>query len=474
MLGSSMPVLAQPVPEAGTTVDPSTGFADLVEQVTPAVVSVHVKRGGTELSSDERSPFNFDQFDNPFPEDSPFHDFFEQFRNQPNSPRFRAPRQRQQVAQGSGFVISEDGYIVTNNHVVDHGQEIQVSFIDGREYTAEIIGTDPKTDLALLKIDTDDKLAYVRFAEEPARVGDWVIAVGNPFGLGGSVTTGIVSARGRDIGAGPYDDFIQLDAPINRGNSGGPAFNLRGEVIGVNTAIFSPSGGNVGIGFAIPAATVKEVVEDLMDDGAVTRGWLGVQIQSVTEDIAEGLGLEAEQGAIVAEVMDDSPAAAAGLQVGDTVLRLDGEDVKDSRDLARKVARLRPGQNAEFEILRDGERQTVTVEIGLMPGDTQQVAKRQRPGDQRTSLDALGLTVAPADGEGQGVVITRVKPDSPAAEKGLQPGDQIVEVAGKAVTVPGDVESGVEAARENGRKSVLMLVRSGDNRRFVALPVEQG
>jgi serine protease Do len=371
------------------------------------------------------------------------------------------------MAQGSGFIISADGYVVTNNHVVQDADQVKVKLRDGKEYTADVIGTDPKTDLALIKIKDATNLQYVQFSKEEPRVGDWVVAVGNPFGLGGTVTTGIISARGRDIGSGPYDDFLQIDAAINRGNSGGPAFNLAGDVVGINTAIFSPSGGSVGIGFAIPASTAESIVESLRSNGAVTRGWLGVQIQPVTEDIAESLGLAEAKGAIVADVTDGSPAAAAGFKTGDTVLKVDGQDVTDSRDLARKVAAIAPGKTVGVAIVRDGKPMTVEVKIGVMPGEDR-MASAAAGTAKPSSLDALGLTLAPAP-DGGGVQITEVAPDSAAAERGLRPGDVILEVAGRDVHGPGDVREALEA---ESRERVLMLVKSGDQQRFIALPVE--
>jgi serine protease Do len=293
-------------------IDPTRSFAPLVDKVMPSVVSVQVKiENASDTSPNAQVPEQFRDFFEQFPQ------FRDQFRN--------SPQRRQGMAQGSGFVITADGYVVTNNHVVENAKAVQVTFHDGAEYDATVVGTDPKTDLALLKIKSDKSFPAVKLADQEAKVGDWVMAVGNPFGLGGTVTAGIVSARGRDIGNGPYDDFIQIDASINKGNSGGPSFNLNGDVVGVNSAIFSPSGGSVGIGFAIPAAMVKEVVDSLKSDGAVTRGWLGVQIQPVTEELAEGLGLDAAKGAIISDLTENSPALKAGLKQGDTILKVNGD-----------------------------------------------------------------------------------------------------------------------------------------------------
>jgi serine protease Do len=450
-------------------VDPSRGVADLVERVMPAVISVQV-----EFSNVAANIGQDDQQAMPnLPPDSPFQDFFKQF---PQLPQFRQGqpdqgRRHPGMGQGSGFIISADGYAVTNNHVVKDAERVSITMSDGTEYKAEVIGTDPKTDLALLKIDADRKFDYISFSKTTPRVGDWVMAVGNPFGLGGSVTTGVVSALGRDIGSGPYDDFMQIDAAINRGNSGGPAFNLEGEVIGVNTAIFSPSGGSVGIGFAIPASTAQSVIDSLKESGTVTRGWLGVQIQPVTADIAESLGLDEAKGAIVADVTEDSPALAAGIQEGDTILKIDGKDIADSRDLARKVAQIKPGQSVPVTLVRDGKTIDVSVKIGTMPSDPKLAANTgTKKTDENVSLGNLGIKVAPAQ-DGAGVVITDVDPDSPAGQRGLKAGDTILEVAGKEIHAPSDVR---DALKESNKKRVLMLVKSGDGQRFIALPTSQG
>ncbi|MGQ0486020.1 MAG: Do family serine endopeptidase [Hyphomicrobiales bacterium] len=451
--------------EAQAAIDPTRGFADLVDRVMPAVVSVQVK------FSNAASP-DMEGRDQPnlrdFPEDSPFRDFFKQFPQFRDGQPFDMPQRRDGAAQGSGFIISADGYAVTNNHVVRNAQEVSVKLKDGEEFQAEVIGTDPKTDLALIKIKSDKTFQFVQFSQTEPRVGDWVMAVGNPFGLGGTVTTGIISARGRDIGSGPYDDFLQIDASINHGNSGGPAFNLEGEVIGINTAIFSPSGGSVGIGFAIPASTAQDVIASLKENGAVTRGWLGVQIQPVTEDIAEGLGLSEAKGAVVSGVTEDSPALQAGLKAGDTIVKLDGREVTDARDLARKVARIAPGKAVPVTIVRDGKTVELAVKIGVMPDDPKMAGTKST--DEKTSLTALGIELAPAP-DGAGVQITGVTPGSPAADRGLKAGDVILEVAGREVNEPGDVK---DALQDGARKRVLMLVRSGDSQRFVALPMDRG
>jgi serine protease Do len=341
-------------------------FADVIDRVKPAVVSVRVKMQNVSArSNDDDSP----QFSMPdLPEGHPLERFFRQFRDQQqgrNNPR-QAPRRFGQ-SQGSGFFISADGYLVTNNHVVDNGVEVQVVMDDGRTLDAKVIGTDPRTDLALLKVEGSTDFPYVKLASNKARVGDWVLAVGNPFGLGGTVTAGIVSAQNRDIGAGPYDDFLQIDAPVNRGNSGGPTFNLAGEVVGVNTAIFSPSGGNVGIAFAIPASTVDQVVTALKENGSVTRGYIGVQMQPVTKEIAEAIGLKEPKGALVAEALKGSPAEKAGIRTGDTIVAVDGETIKEAKDLSRKIAHVAPGKQVSVTVYRDGNERTVTLEVGRQP-----------------------------------------------------------------------------------------------------------
>src|SRR6266852_1952650 len=333
------------------------GFADVVEKVKPAVISVRVKLDeGPQTSSDEGLPF---------PQGSPFDRFFRQFGapNMPNMPNGR----HLVTGQGSGFFISADGYAVTNNHVVDKAKTVEVTTDDGKSYTAKVIGTDPKTDLALIKIDGCGDFSYVKFADATPRVGDWVLAVGNPFGLGGTVTAGIVSARGRDIGAGPYDDFIQIDAPVNKGNSGGPTFDVDGNVIGVNTAIFSPSGGSVGIAFAIPAETVKTVIAQLKDKGSVVRGWIGVQVQPVTAEIAQSLGLKKAEGALVAEPQANGPAAAAGIESGDIITAVNGLAIKDSRDLARRIGGLPPGAAVKLVVLHKGAEKNVSIKLGELP-----------------------------------------------------------------------------------------------------------
>jgi serine protease Do len=439
-------------------------FANVVDAVRPAVVSVRVKAAREDASADSQdTPFDF-------PQNSPMERFFRQFRGQ-NGPQQQQPHQFA-MSLGSGFFISDDGYVVTNNHVIDKGESVTVITDDGTEYAAKVVGKDDKTDLALLKVDAaDKKFTYVKFSEGNIRVGDWVVAVGNPFGLGGTVTAGIVSARGREIGAGPYDDFLQIDAAVNRGNSGGPTFNLQGEVIGVNTAIFSPSGGSVGIAFDIPASTAERIITDLKDHGSVTRGWLGVQIQAITPDIAASLKLKDDKGALVAEPQDNSPAVKAGLQSGDAILAVNGQPVKDPRDLAMKIAGFAPGSDVKVTYWRDGTTHDVDVKLGKLPASDQQASNQQdngKPQAQPSSLDDFGLALAPADDK-NGVVITDVDPNGQGAERGLQRGDVILSVGEAKVTAPAEVEKKVADAKATGQKAILLRVKSGDQTRYVAL-----
>ena len=401
-----------------------------------------------------------------------FRDFFGQFGfdNVPNA----APQiQRRTAAEGSGFFISADGYAVTNNHVINNAKSIQVITDDGRTLDAKVVGADPKTDLALIKADGSN-FPFVKFADHDPRIGDWVIAVGNPFGLGGTVTAGVVSASGRDIGSGPYDNYMQIDAPMNRGNSGGPSFDINGNVIGVNTAIYSPSGGSVGIGFDIPAATAKMVVSQLKDKGYVTRGWMGVQVQGVTKDIADSVGLKKAEGAIVAEPQSGSPAAEAGIKEGDVITAVNGKEMKDGHDLARTVAAITPGTSVRLDVWRNGETKTMSLTLGQLPNERQANAAGKYRSDVSGSTLRLGLTLAPANEVGgagnQGVAITAVDPNGPAAEHGIQTGDVILDVGGKTVSKPGDVRQELTAVQKAGKNTVLMRVKSGNSTKFVAVP----
>jgi serine protease Do len=474
---------------AAETQAPVSGFADLVAKVKPAVISVQVRYDAaprTASTSPNNNNGNNNNGNNRAPFGPGFRDFFRQFGfgDTPNGQNgqngqfrqfgFGEPQVRRTEAEGSGFFISADGYAVTNNHVVDHANKVQVVTEDGRTLDAKVVGTDPKTDLALIKVDGNN-FPFVKFADHDPRVGDWVVAVGNPFGLGGTVTVGVVSARGRDIGAGPYDDYMQIDAPINRGNSGGPTFDINGNVIGVNTAIYSPSGGSVGIGFDIPAPTAKMVVAQLKDKGYVTRGWMGVQVQGVTKDIADGLGMKKAQGAIVDEPQPGTPAAKAGLKSGDVIIAVDGKEMKDARDLARTVANMAPGTEVKLDVWHNGESKIMSLTLGQMPNERQANAGEQHENAGGSTTPRLGLTLAPANevaGAGDhGVAVTAVDPNGPAAEHGMQTGDVILDVAGKTVTKPEDVRQQLADLQKAGKNTVLMRVKSGDATRFVAVPL---
>jgi serine protease Do len=468
-------MMAPRVVDAGP---PPISFADIVERVAPAVVNISTTKP---IGRGEMPEF-------PFPEPppgSPFEDFFREFFD-----RDRPPEQmpRRQSSLGSGFVVDAAGFVVTNNHVIAEADEIQVVFNDDRTFEAELVGRDSKTDLALLKIKGDEgPFPAVTFADsDHVRVGDWIIAIGNPFGLGSTVTAGIISARSRDIRAGPYDDFLQVDAPINRGNSGGPSFNLDGEVIGINTAIFSPSGGNVGIGFAIPSNLALPVIESLKEDGRVKRGWLGVRIQTVTEEIAESLGLEDSHGALVASVTPGGPAEVAQIQPGDVILEFDRKKIDRMRGLPRIVAETPIGKEVEVAIWRRGEEHNVQVTLGELPEEDELAALTEEGADTPTSAEitALGVTVATPTEElrtrfelgadVKGVVIVEVNEGSPAGAESLRPGDVIVEVGQEEVNSPPEVQAKVNQAQEESKKSVLLLIDRQGDLRFVALRFPEG
>ncbi|HTT98355.1 MAG TPA: DegQ family serine endoprotease [Rhizomicrobium sp.] len=444
-------------------------FADLVERVSPAVVTITAIE--QESVADQQA-----QLDN-LP--APFRDLFNQF-NQGRQPA----QPRKAVSMGSGFIIDKGGIVVTNNHVIDGAKKITVKLPDGRSFDAKLIGADAATDVAVLKVKSDKALPTVEFGDDrQLRVGDWVVAVGNPFGLSNSVTAGIVSSIGRDIGSGPYTDFIQIDAPINRGNSGGPTFDLRGQVVGMNSMIFSPSGGSVGIGFAIPASTIHDVIAQLEAHGHVARGWLGVEIQSITPELAASLGMKDPKGAIISSVVPDGPAAKAGLHQGDVVLAVNGKAVEDSRDLSRRVASLTAGSAATFSVNRDGKVQTINAKIE--PRKEEKVASNDNgeavPGAVGATGEAMGLGLAAVtpetrrtfnlDDSTQGVLITKVDPDSDAADKGLQPGDIVMSVSNKSVRTPQDIQKSIADAKGQGRKSVLLLVATSNGSRFVAVDI---
>jgi serine protease Do len=439
-------------------------FADLVERVGPSVVTVTVEE--VIQPTQDMVPDNLPE---------PFKNFFNQFGNGGQQ------RPRKAVAMGSGFIVDKSGLIVTNNHVIDKAKTITVKMADGREYPARLVGTDPATDIAVLKVKADRPLPAVEFADDrQVRVGDWVIAVGNPFGLSNTVTAGIVSSLGRDVGNGPYTDFIQIDASINRGNSGGPTFDLRGKVIGMNSMIFSPSGGSVGIGFAIPSSTIREVIAQLEAHGHVSRGWMGVEIQSMSPEMAASLGRKDNKGAIVANLVPGGPAAKGGFLQGDVVLALNGRPIDDSKDLTRRVAMLPAGATATFVVDRNGQSKTLTVKIGERKDQQADNAPThpQGPGAPGNTGEAMGLGLASLtpslrqqynlEGNVNGVIVTRVDPDSDAADKGIQEGDVVVSVANRPVHTPQDIKSRIADAHAAGRNAVLVNVAG---KGFLALKI---
>jgi serine protease Do len=432
------------------------GFADLVAKVRPSVISIRVKLKNSPVQSGDT------QADDAAPP---------QHLN-------GMPQGREIVTgQGSGFFVSADGYAVTNNHVVDNAERVDVTTSDGTIYNAKVVGTDRKTDLALIKVNSAGNFPFIEFAGKAPRVGDWALAVGNPFGLGGTVTAGIVSASGRDIGEGPYDDFIQLDAPINKGNSGGPSFDVDGKVMGVNTAIYSPSGGSVGIGFAIPADTAKAVIAQLKDKGAVTRGWIGVQTQTVDSDIAVGLGLPKAEGALVDVSQRDSPAAKAGVAAGDIISALDGAPLKDSRELARKIGSMAPGTSVKLSIIRNGEEKTLALTLGEAPTERKAHSGTEQSTIPTSQGGRFGLTLAAAGevaGAGsKGVVVVAVDRDGTAAERGFAAGNIILDVDRKAVSTPSDVRTALSEAETAGRPAALIRVKSGNATVFIVLPLKR-
>jgi len=451
-----------------------TSFAELSERLSPAVVNITTT---TNVAQVDRGPGPM------LPEGSPFEDFFRDFmdRQGPGRPGGPEQRQRRSNALGSGFIISPDGYIVTNNHVIEQADEVRVELYTGGELTAEVIGRDPRTDIALLKVSAKEPLPFVEFGDsDAAKVGEWVLAIGNPLGQGFSVSSGIISARNRTL-QGSYDDFIQTDAAINRGNSGGPLFNMDGKVIGVNTAILSPNGGSIGIGFAMSSAVVERVVAQLQDFGETRRGWLGVRIQNVDEDMAEALGLDGAEGALVTDV-PEGPAAKAGMRSGDVILSFDGEEIEDTRELVRIVADTEVGRAVDIDVFRDGKRETLSVEIGLLEEPTLAAASGPDSGGknaQPSEETVLGLSVTPLtdaqrerfglSDETSGLVVVAVDPESDASDKGLMEGDVIVEVGQAPVATPAEMRDRIRAAEQAGRNSILLLVRRDDSPRFIAL-----
>ena len=447
-------------------------YADLAKKLLPSVVNI-----STTMVNKGRSGLELPKL----PPGSPYNEFLKKFfdRNQPQH------RSRRATSLGSGFVISADGYVITNNHVIQDADEIKVILQDNTRLTAKLVGHDPKTDLAVLKVKPEEKLTPLKFGNsDNSRVGDWIIAVGNPFGLGGSVTAGIISARGRDINAGPYDDFIQTDASINRGNSGGPMFNLNGEVIGINTAIFSPSGGSVGIGFAIPSSTAEPVVRKLIKYGQVKRGWLGVQIQAVTDGIAEALGLEEPAGALVAGVVKDGPAGKAQIKAGDVILEFNDEKVPEMRALPGMVADTEVDKKVDVVIWRDKKKKSLSVAVGELKDNTQVAAHTGgNESSGTTTIDDLGLSVSAVTqgmrehyklgDDAKGVVVIDVKGEGPAAEKGVRPGDVIVQVSQEEVTKPTQIVNKVEEAKSAGRKLILLQLWGESGSRFVAIRIKK-
>jgi serine protease Do len=440
-------------------------FADLAEQVSPAVVNITTSTTVATGTSPVPS----------FPEGSPFEDFFRDF----GQPGPRGPAQRSQ-ALGSGFVISEDGYIVTNNHVIEGADEIEIEFFSGNRLAATVVGTDPNTDIALLKVESESPLPFVTFGNsDEVRVGDWVMAMGNPLGQGFSVSAGIVSARNREL-SGTYDDYIQTDAAINRGNSGGPLFNMDGEVIGVNTAILSPTGGSIGIGFAMSSAVVTDVVAQLREFGETRRGWLGVRIQDVTPDVAEAIGLQEARGALVTDV-PEGPAMEAGIRQGDVIVSFDGTPVSDTRELVRRVARTAVGKEVPVIVFRDGATQTLRITLGRRE-EAERAVPAAQPSQEPAEAEILGMTVTTvtpeiAEGLGlsgkvTGLAVTAVDETSEAFDKGIRSGDVITEAGQQPVAKPSDLEARITEAKDAGRKSLLLLVRRGGDPRFVALSVE--
>jgi serine protease Do len=547
---TSRSAYAQNLTQQAQSVSRPVGFADVVEKVKPAVISVRVKM--------EASPQASAAPESPFPPGSEMDQYFRRYgrpEGTPNTP----PRGRGATSQGSGFFITADGYAVTNNHVVDKAATVEVRTDDGKTYPAKVIGVDQRTDLALIKVEGNN-FPFVKFSERAPRIGDWVIAVGNPFGLGGTVTAGIVSARGRDIGSGPYDDYIQIDAPVNKGNSGGPTFDVDGGVIGVNTAIFSPSGGSVGIAFAIPADTVRTVVAQLKDKGSVLRGWIGVSVQAITPELAQQLNLKRTDGALVTEPQANGPASKAGIAAGDVILSVNGAAVKDSRELAKRIGNMSPGTAVKLVVLSKGAEKNMSLTLGELPAVQEARAEPNEPnirpprrdrdemqrgperderpnqrgerrrdwqdredrgdlrGDRRDreeqgesrgerrrdfgerveprgenrrdfgnrergesgerfaqrerggEMPRLGLSLSPTE-NAEGVVIASVEPDSRAAQLGFQQGDVIIEIGGQAVTSPQDVRRALREARNDGKSTVVIRVKSQQGTRTITLPL---
>ena len=449
-------LLARPAAAGAEIPAHATSFADMVERVKPAVISVSVKFAPPKSTRSGEAP------------ESSLDRFLRRY-GAPNGGSSSPPRRPTLTGQGSGFFISPDGFAVTNFHVVDKADYVGVTTDDGRVLTATVIGADQRSDIAVIKVDGGD-FPFVQFADASPKVGDWVIAVGNPFGLGGTVTAGIVSARGRALGTGAYDDLIQIDAAVNRGNSGGPTFDIEGNVIGVNTAIVSPTGGSVGIAFAIPAEDIKGVINQLRDKGKVIRGWIGVKMQDVNRDLAEELGLATTRGALVAEPETNGPAAKAGLAPGDVITAIEDKPVADSREAARTVSGLPPGTAAKFAITRNGQQTTIAIVLGTMPEKHEASPGPTAPKQKGTSVPKLGASVAPQTSRG-GAVITDLEPGGVASDQGLRVGDVIVEAAGQKIGNAGDLRSAIEVAQKSGRRAVLLRVRSAEGLKFITVPL---
>lgn len=461
--GTMPTATAQEVQTQSVAVPQGASLADLIERVSPAVVSINVRvqapvRGVQGAPNMEQLPPQFREW------------LEREFGGQPQ------PQMREGMSLGSGFFISEDGYVVTNNHVIENATEITVVLADGDEFNATVVGTDPLTDIALLEIDNpaSRSFPFVRLDTDPSlRVGDWVVAVGNPFGLGGTATFGIISAVGRESRLANYNEFIQIDAPINRGNSGGPTFDMDGNVIGVNSQILSPTGGNIGIGFAIPSDVAAEIVDQLIETGRVSRGWLGVQIQDVTEDIADSVGLDSQSGAIVSSLVAGGPAATSGLQRGDVILAMNGDEIDNASTLTRRVGAARANEEVRFTVLRDGREQTVRVRLGDRPSE-QALNQTPNVGEPESAPTYFGMSLSPSVGEGEvaGLLVENVEARSEAAQKGLRPGDLIVEAGGTSVTALSDFIEAVDEARGESRPAILLLVQNGGTQRYIALQLD--
>jgi serine protease Do len=482
LLSFSMPqVVAQTTTPEGpaATVATLPNIADLADKLLPSVVEISIqsKVAGTTSPIPE------------MPEDAPFKDFFDDFfkRRQQGQGQGQGPNDRTVNSMGSGFVVDATGLIVTNNHVVEGADTIEVHFQDGTDLKAELVGRDPKTDLAVIRVKSEKPLPVVKFGDSDSlRIGEWVIAIGNPFGLGGSVSLGIVSARNRDINAGPYDDFIQTDAAINKGNSGGPLFNLNGDVMGINTAIFSPTGGSVGIGFSVPANTARGVIDQLVKYGETRRGWLGVRLQTISDDIAESMSIDKSRGALVAEVTKDGPGEKAGIKAGDVILEFNGKKIGEMRELPRAVAETEVGKKVAVLVLRDGKEVPLTVELGRLEDGEKKTAAAGSSAPAAATVTTLGMTVSSLTEELRkkysiaekmaGAVVTEVAQEGAAADKRIEVGDVVVEAGGKPVIGAGDISVAIENAEKEGKSSVLLLIAKGGKEgetRFIALRIKK-